>query len=80
MSQSIKDHYQSSPLFGANAPYVEDLYESWQRDPGSVPENWRSFFARMGAPAATGPTTRAVAAAFIAPDTSLKIKYGTGHR
>ena len=24
MSQSIKDHYQSSPLFGANAPYVED--------------------------------------------------------
>jgi len=47
MSQSIKDHYQSSPLFGANAPYVEDLYETWQRDPESVPENWRRFFAGM---------------------------------
>ncbi len=33
MSQSIRDHYLSSPLFGANAPYVEDLYEAYQRDP-----------------------------------------------
>ncbi|MCE7903270.1 MAG: hypothetical protein DYH20_11675, partial [Gammaproteobacteria bacterium PRO9] len=52
MSQSIRDHYLSSPLFGANAPYVEDLYESYQRDPASVPENWRRFFASMGPPPA----------------------------
>jgi 2-oxoglutarate dehydrogenase E1 component len=49
MSQSLKERYQSSALFGANAPYVEDLYAAYQRDPASVPENWRRFFAGMGA-------------------------------
>jgi len=67
MSQSVRDYYQSSPLFGANAPYVEDLYESYQQDPQSVPENWRTFFAAMGSgqsaqpaawPALQGATAR----------------------
>jgi 2-oxoglutarate dehydrogenase E1 component len=48
MSQSLKDYYQSSALFGANAPFVEDLYEAYQRDPASVPENWRRYFTGMG--------------------------------
>jgi 2-oxoglutarate dehydrogenase E1 component len=48
MSQSLKERYQSSALFGTNAPYVEDLYEAYQRDPASVPKNWRQFFAGMG--------------------------------
>ena len=69
MSQSIRDRYLSSPLFGTNAPYVEDLYESFQRDPASVPENWRRFFAGMGAPGAAAvpgqhpPAGRAIARA-----------------
>jgi 2-oxoglutarate dehydrogenase E1 component len=29
----------------ANAAYIEDLYERFRRDPGSVPEEWALFFA-----------------------------------
>jgi 2-oxoglutarate dehydrogenase E1 component len=60
MSQSLKDYYQSSALFGANAPFVEDLYEAYQRDPASVPENWRRYFTGMGGQA-TVETRRTVA-------------------
>ena len=34
MSRSLDELYDSSPLFGANAPYVEDLYERFLSDPG----------------------------------------------
>ncbi|MBL8510333.1 MAG: 2-oxoglutarate dehydrogenase E1 component, partial [Betaproteobacteria bacterium] len=35
---------QTSPFFGANAPYIEALYEQYLADPASVPENWRQQF------------------------------------
>ena len=35
---------QSSLLDGGNGAYLEALYESWLRDPGSVAENWRDYF------------------------------------
>ena len=47
MSQSLQQRYASSPLFGANAPYVEDLYEAFLDDPESVPENWRQMFTQL---------------------------------
>jgi 2-oxoglutarate dehydrogenase E1 component len=47
MSQSLRQIYASSPLFGGNAAYVEDLYASWVRDPASVPARWRQFFAEQ---------------------------------
>jgi 2-oxoglutarate dehydrogenase E1 component len=34
----------SSLLFGANAPFVEELYEQYLVDPDSVPKEWRSYF------------------------------------
>ncbi|MES2756262.1 MAG: 2-oxoglutarate dehydrogenase E1 component [Pseudomonadota bacterium] len=37
----------NSYLFGGNAPYVEELYENYLDNPGSVPENWRSYFDSM---------------------------------
>ena len=37
MSTVFKDQYESSPLQGANATYVEWLYEQFLADPGSVP-------------------------------------------
>jgi 2-oxoglutarate dehydrogenase E1 component len=49
MSQSLRESYASSPLFGANASYVEDLYETYLRDPNGVPANWRAFFAGLPA-------------------------------
>ncbi len=48
MTQSLKQRYAWSPLFGSNAAYIEDLYASFQDDPDSVPEKWRSLFREIG--------------------------------
>ncbi|SHI26145.1 2-oxoglutarate dehydrogenase E1 component [Pollutimonas bauzanensis] len=37
----------NSYLFGSNAPYVEDLYESYLDNPGSVPDQWRDYFDQL---------------------------------
>ena len=42
MQESRLDSY----LFGGNAPYVEELYESYLNNPGSVAEHWREYFDR----------------------------------
>ena len=34
----------SSFLFGANASFVEELYDQYLSDSGSVPEEWRKYF------------------------------------
>src|SRR3546814_115502 len=34
----------NSYLFGSNAPYVEELYESYLDNPGSVSDQWRTYF------------------------------------
>jgi 2-oxoglutarate dehydrogenase E1 component len=44
MSKSLKDHYASSPLFGGNAPLVEQLYEQFLIEPESIEEELRSYF------------------------------------
>ena len=40
----MRDDQQSSLFFGANAPYIEELYEQYLADPTSVPESWRKQF------------------------------------
>jgi len=51
----------TSFLQGANALYLEQMAAAYSKDPFSVPESWRNFFAAMGdapaetAHAATGP-------------------------
>jgi len=49
MSDSLKEQYASTPLFGGNASAVEALYERYLGDPGSVPETWRDYFDTLGA-------------------------------
>ncbi|MGH8798271.1 MAG: 2-oxoglutarate dehydrogenase E1 subunit family protein, partial [Caldimonas sp.] len=52
----------NSYLFGGNAPYVEELYEAYLDNPGSVPESWRSYFDALQHVAANdGSQTRDVA-------------------
>ena len=34
----------NSLLFGANAPFIEELYEQYLADPSAVPGEWRSYF------------------------------------
>ncbi len=38
---------QTSFLQGANAPYIEDLQEQYERNPGSVSDEWRHFFESL---------------------------------
>ena len=40
MSDSLKEQYSSTPLYGSNANAVEALYEKFLSDPASVPAAW----------------------------------------
>ena len=46
--------WDSGHLSGANAEYVEALYESYLEDPASVPDQWSVFFAELPAGSANG--------------------------
>jgi 2-oxoglutarate dehydrogenase E1 component len=48
MSNSLKEQYASSPLYGSNAAAVEAMYEQYIADPDSVPEGWRRYFRTLG--------------------------------
>lgn len=48
MSDSLKEQYASSPLFGGNASAIEALYEQFLETPDSVPPAWRSYFESLG--------------------------------
>ncbi|MDR2506845.1 MAG: 2-oxoglutarate dehydrogenase E1 component [Candidatus Accumulibacter sp.] len=37
----------TSYLFGANAPFIETLYENYLDNPASVPGEWRGYFDRL---------------------------------
>jgi len=75
----MKAFQANSYLFGGNAPYVEELYESYLNNPGSVPEQWRAYFDTMQmVPASDGnPQTRDVAHAPIVRSFAERAKAGT---
>jgi 2-oxoglutarate dehydrogenase E1 component len=39
---------QTSFLFGANAPFIEELYARYLEDPATVDADWRTFFEALG--------------------------------
>ena len=44
-ASSIYSAYHGNTyLFGGNAPYVEEMYENYLANPGSVLESWREYF------------------------------------
>jgi 2-oxoglutarate dehydrogenase E1 component len=55
----IKELQSTSYLFGANAPFIEELYENYLAEPDSVAENWRDYFDKLQN--AAGATARDVA-------------------
>src|SRR5687768_6950174 len=64
MSTVFKHQYDTSHLQGANATYVEWLYEQYLAEPGSVPPQWRQYFSTLsptGAEVPHGPVVQAVA-------------------
>ncbi len=73
MSKSLQEQYQSTPLFGSNAAYVEAMYESFLQDPAGVPDGWRRYFESVAGSATEtphGPIRAAVQARMVQQATS----------
>ncbi|MCB8747945.1 2-oxoglutarate dehydrogenase E1 component [Rhodoferax sp. U2-2l] len=86
-TNSVYQAYQANTyLFGGNAPYVEEMYENYLANPGSVPDTWRDYFdALQHVPALDGSNTRDVphqpvinAFAELAKQGSSKVVVQTG--
>ena len=60
---TVYSTYRSNTyLFGGNAPYVEEMYENYLANPGSVPETWREYFDNLQhLPATDGSNSKDVA-------------------
>ena len=43
----MKEFLGSSYLFGGNAPFIEDLYETYLHNPDAVTPEWRRYFDQM---------------------------------
>lgn len=67
----------NSYLFGGNAPYVEELYEAYLDNPGSVPDNWRAYFDSMqNVPAVDGSNKPDVVHASVIASFAERAKAG----
>jgi 2-oxoglutarate dehydrogenase E1 component len=47
MSQSLAEQLATTALSGANAAFIEDLYEQFLKDPSAVPPAWAAYFKRL---------------------------------
>jgi len=47
VKQTLGQRWASSPLAGANAAYVEQLYETYLQNPQAVSVAWREYFDRL---------------------------------
>ena len=77
---AMKQFLSSSYLFGGNAPFIEELYESYLDNPQSVPEGWRGYFDKMQVlPTPGGTASRDVAHAPVVESFALRAKQGRLH-
>src|SRR5438477_3236110 len=51
----MREFESTSTLFGGNAPFIEEQYENYLANPGSVAPDWRSYFDRLRGGAADVP-------------------------
>src|SRR3954471_9419757 len=73
----MQQYTANSYLFGGNAPYVEELYEAYLDNPGSVPDNWRAYFdAMQHVPAVDGSAKPDVALAPLIASFAERAKQG----
>jgi 2-oxoglutarate dehydrogenase E1 component len=49
MSQSLADQLATTALSGANAGYIEHLYEQYLKDPSAIDARWVEYFRLLGA-------------------------------
>ena len=60
---------ESTPLYGGNGEFLDALYEQYLRDPASVAERWREYFAQLapqGTDRAHAPVRAAIAQRAVA--------------
>ena len=72
----MRDFQLSSLFNGANAPYIEELYEQYLADPASVPEAWRKQFDAL--PNVAGNTAKDVAHTPVIEAFAERAKQGSG--
>ncbi|TCS33265.1 2-oxoglutarate dehydrogenase E1 component [Paucimonas lemoignei] len=73
----MQQYRSNSYLFGGNAPYIEELYEAYLNNPGSVPDNWRAYFdAMQHVPAVDGSDKPDVAHAPVIASFAERAKQG----
>ncbi len=71
----MQEYRANSHLFGGNAPYVEEMYEAYLDNPGSVAESWRTYFdALQHVPAVNGSDERDVAHAPVVESFAQRAK------
>src|SRR6476646_1559931 len=71
----MEQYRSNSYLFGGNAPYVEEMYEAYLENPGSVPDTWRAYFdALQHVPATDGSDSRDVAHAPVVESFAQRAK------
>jgi len=69
----MKEWESSSSLFGANAPFIEELYETWLGNPDAVPAEWAGYFAELRGDAKDVPHAPVVAS-FVELGKSRRVK------
>lgn len=73
----MQDQRDNSYLFGGNAPYVEELYESYLHDPASVADHWRDYFDNVKqVPAVDGSSRTDIAHGPIVASFAERAKQG----
>jgi 2-oxoglutarate dehydrogenase E1 component len=73
----MKEMLSSSYLSGANAPFIEELYEAYLENPQSVPDQWREYFDKLQLlPAGAGSSARDVAHAPVVVSFAQRARSG----
>ena len=77
MAAQMKEFLGTSYLFGGNAPFIEELYEAWLENPGSVAPEWRRWFDQIQQPGNRDVVHQPVREAFVR--LAYQRRGGNGH-
>jgi len=58
--------FESTPLYGGNAEFLDALYEQYLHDPASVEAQWRALFDSLAAPGEQNDPVRQARSAGVA--------------
>ncbi|OIR02552.1 2-oxoglutarate dehydrogenase E1 component [mine drainage metagenome] len=75
----MKQMLANSYLYGANAPFIEDLYETYLGNPGAVTPAWRDYFDKLQNLPGAGNGAQDVAHGPIIASFAQRAKQGSLH-